>query len=95
MHPNKWQYIPFTVDHIILLSKDGARGIENLALACFNCNRQKSDKLSAIDLDTGEEVPLFNPCVHSWHQHFIWSKDASSIRTVNSYWTSNCYSIEF
>jgi hypothetical protein len=80
----QWQYIPFTVDHIIPLSKDGARGIENLALACFNCNRQKSDRLSAIDLESGAEVPLFNPRIHSWCQHFIWSKDASSIIGLTS-----------
>lgn len=75
----QWQYIPFTVDHVIPLSKDGAKGIENLALACFHCNRQKSDRLTAIDLESGTEVPLFNPRTHSWHQHFIWSKDTLSI----------------
>ena len=32
----QWQYIPFTVNHVIPLSKDGAKGIENLALACFH-----------------------------------------------------------
>lgn len=71
----QWQYIPFTVDHVIPLSKDGASGVENLALACFNCNRQKSDRLTAIDLESGAEVPLFNPRTHNWRQHFIWSKD--------------------
>lgn len=49
------------------------------ALACFNCNRQKSDRLTAIDLETGEEEPLFNPRILSLRQHFIWSKNASSI----------------
>lgn len=75
----QWQYIPFTVDHVIPLSKDGSSGVENLALACFHCNRQKSDRLTAIDLESGIEVNLFNPRIHSWHEHFIWSKDALSI----------------
>jgi HNH endonuclease len=75
----QWQYIPFTVDHVVPLSKDGARDIENLALACFHCNRQKSDRLTAIDLESGIEQPLFNPRNYCWHQHFIWSKDTLSI----------------
>ena len=80
----QWQYVTFTVDHVIPLSKDGAKGIENLALACFNCNRQKSDRLTAIDLESGVEVSLFNPRVHSWRQHFIWSKDTLSIIGLTS-----------
>lgn len=39
-HANEqWQYVPFTVDHIIPLSQGGTNNIENLALACFHCNR--------------------------------------------------------
>ena len=67
------------MDHVIPLSKDGIKGIENLALACFHCNRQKSDRLTAVDLESGIEVPLFNPRSDSWNQHFIWSKDTLSI----------------
>ena len=45
----QWQYVSFTVDHIIPLTTGGANLIDNLALACFHCNRQKSDKLKAFD----------------------------------------------
>jgi thiamine pyrophosphate-dependent acetolactate synthase large subunit-like protein len=44
-------------------------------LACFHCNRQKSDKLKAFDEQSLAEVPLFNPRIDSWQQHFIWSTD--------------------
>ncbi|MFB2876057.1 HNH endonuclease [Floridanema aerugineum] len=75
----RWQCIPFTVDHVIPLSKGGLNSIDNLALACFHCNRQKSDKIAAIDKQSGAEVSLFNPRSDSWEEHFIWSVDVRSI----------------
>ncbi|MHC5611847.1 MAG: HNH endonuclease [Nostoc sp.] len=71
----QWQYVSFTVDHVIPLTKGGANLIDNLALACFHCNRQKSDKLKAFDEQSLSEVPLFNPRTDSWQEHFIWSTD--------------------
>jgi 5-methylcytosine-specific restriction endonuclease McrA len=32
----QWQYVPFTVDHIVPLALDGTTTLENLALACFH-----------------------------------------------------------
>ncbi|MCF4967318.1 HNH endonuclease [Nostoc sp. CMAA1605] len=72
----QWQYVSFTVDHVIPLTKGGANSIDNLALACFHCNRQKSDKIKAFDEYSSSEVPLFNPRIDSWQKHFIWSMDA-------------------
>ncbi len=75
-HANEqWQYVPFTVDHVIPLSKGGVNNIDNLALACFHCNRQKSDKIIAFDKQSNAEVSLFNPRIDGWKEHFIWSKD--------------------
>jgi HNH endonuclease len=71
----QWQYVSFTVDHVIPLTKGGANSIDNLALACFHCNRQKSDKLKAFDEQSLSEVYLFNPRIDSWQEHFIWSTD--------------------
>jgi hypothetical protein len=71
----QWQYVSFTVDHVIPLTKGGANSIDNLALACFHCNRQKSDKLKAFDEQSLSEVSLFNPRTDSWPEHFIWSTD--------------------
>ncbi len=56
-HTNeRWQYVRFTVDHI---NPNGGNSTGNLALACFHCNRRKSDKTSAVDSETGETVELF------------------------------------
>jgi len=49
--------------------------LSNLALACFHCNRYKSDDVTAVDPQTQTEIPLFNPRQHLWREHFIWSAD--------------------
>lgn len=75
----QWQYVTFTVDHIIPLKLGGSNSLENLALACFHCNRRKSNKITAINLETSQEVNLFNPRQENWQEVFIWSKDKLSI----------------
>ena len=57
----QWQYVCFTVDHIIPLALGGFDNLENLALAFFHCNRRKSAKTTAIDPESGLEVALLNP----------------------------------
>lgn len=71
----RWQYVRFTVDHIVPLAQGGSDTPDNLALACFHCNRRKSDRLTALDPDSGEEVSLFNPRQDDWREHFTWSAD--------------------
>jgi hypothetical protein len=51
----------------------------NLWLACPICNGHKSDKTSAVDPDTGEYVPLYNPRIQHWSEHFRWSEDGIRI----------------
>lgn len=71
----RWQLVQFTIDHIIPLSEGGKTSIENLALACFHCNRKKSNKQSVVDSTTNIEIRLFNPRAMIWNDHFIWSID--------------------
>ena len=75
----QWQYVLFTVDHIIPIAQSGEDNLNNLALACFHCNRRKAAKTTAIDPQFGVEVPLFNPRKSPWSEHFIWSTDRLSI----------------
>ena len=75
-HTNeRWQYVRFTIDHITPNNDDS---IENLALACFHCNRRKSNKIS-VDDESGKEIPLFNPRTDFWKDHFTWSDDKITI----------------
>jgi hypothetical protein len=76
----QWQYVRFTVDHVVPLSLGGTDSLENLALACFHCNRRKTNRITAIDLQSGNEVSLFNPRQHNWQDHFIWSADGLKIK---------------
>jgi HNH endonuclease len=70
-----WQYVKFTVDHLIPVSQGGSDTIENLALACFHCNRRKTNRITAIAPQTNQEMPLFNPRRDRWQEHFGWSAD--------------------
>lgn len=75
----KWQYIRFTIDHIIPLSEDGGNDSENLALACFHCNRHKSNSSTGVDPTSGLHCRLFNPRQDVWAEHFVWSVTAAEI----------------
>lgn len=77
--PEQWQYVDFTVDHVLPLSKGGNDSLNNLALACFHCNRRKSNRLVATDPQTGQETSLFNPRQETWAEHFIWSANGTQI----------------
>ncbi len=57
-------------DHVIATQHRGPTAIENLALACFDCNRRKGPNISSVDPATGEVVQLFNPRRDTWSVHF-------------------------
>lgn len=75
----RWQYVRFTIDHVVPLRAGGSDDSENLALACFHCNRRKSNRQTAIDPLSSEEVRLFNPRKDEWSDHFSWSLDGLEI----------------
>ena len=65
----------FTIDHIIPESLGGLTILENLCLACWDCNLIKHNRIAAIDPQTAQLVPLFHPNLQKWHEHFAWQKD--------------------
>lgn len=58
------------IDHIIALKHGGATTLENLALACINCNRQKGSDLTGIDPFSGKIIRIFDPRQQNWQDHF-------------------------
>lgn len=71
----QWQYVQFTIDHIVPLTEGGSSDLNNLALACFHCNRRKGRSQNAIDPESGQKASLFNPRRDRWLHHFCWSDD--------------------
>ncbi|MEW4571015.1 HNH endonuclease signature motif containing protein [Tautonia sp. JC769] len=67
------------IEHVVPLSRGGTNDESNLWLSCPLCNRHKGDRLSAIDPETGGEVPLFHPRRQRWAEHFRWSEDGLRI----------------
>ena len=63
----------FTIDHVLPLEEGGTDELSNLAYACFLCNRLKSNKTTVFDLISQTYVPIFNPRIHSWQEHFAWN----------------------
>lgn len=67
------------IEHIIPLARGGTSDETNLWLACAWCNSYKGATTHALDPLTGEQVPLFNPRIQSWFDHFCWSDDGAEI----------------
>ena len=60
----------FHIDHVVPTAKGGSDEEANLQLACPSCNLSKSDRTELIDPESGSTVPMFNPRVHVWTEHF-------------------------
>ena len=57
-------------DHVIAQQHRGKTSAENLAFACWECNRRKGPNLSSIDPESSEITRLFNPRYDHWADHF-------------------------
>jgi len=81
---DKYSPTAFTIDHVLPESLDGTSEFENLAYACFLCNRLKSNKLRVFDAIIEKWIPLFNPRIDVWNEHFAWNEDATKIIGMSS-----------
>jgi hypothetical protein len=69
----------FTIDHVIPRSRDGTDDLENLCLACSQCNHHKQAQTSAVDPRTGKRSRLFPPRNDKWMDHFRWGTDGTRL----------------
>jgi hypothetical protein len=60
------------IEHVIPRVHGGGEDLDNLALACIDCNLHKGPNLTGIDPETGETTALFHPRHHRWEDHFEW-----------------------
>ena len=58
------------VEHITPKMHGGQDDLENLALACIDCNLHKGPNLTGIDAQTNRVTELFHPRRHRWEDHF-------------------------
>ena len=58
------------IEHIIPKIHGGSDDVENLALACIDCNLHKGTNLTGIDPETNVITELFHPRRHAWEDHF-------------------------
>lgn len=63
-------YFGGEIDHIRSLKHGGKSDLDNLALACQFCNRNKGSDLGSISAQTGDLVRFFDPRVDRWIDHF-------------------------
>lgn len=68
------------IEHIIPESRGGTVDEDNLFLACPMCNSHKSDRIEAVDPESGTTVPLFNPRTEVWDEHFEWVEEGTVIQ---------------
>lgn len=67
------QAATFHIDHVVPLAEGGQTTADNLALTCVSCSLHKAARLTVIDPDTNNEVPMYNnPRQQTWSEHFRW-----------------------
>jgi 5-methylcytosine-specific restriction endonuclease McrA len=59
--PQEFSELRFHIEHIVPRQHGGADHLDNLALACPDCNLRKGPNLTGIDPQTGEVTRLFDP----------------------------------
>ncbi len=58
------------VDHIISVKHGGGNSADNLAYACFSCNRSKGSDIGSVFWGTSKLTRFFNPRKDQWSRHF-------------------------
>lgn len=70
----------FHLEHIIPVALSGSNEAGNRALACSPCNLAKGTATHALDLATGQMVPLFDPRQDDWARHFEAEPETGRLR---------------
>lgn len=77
--PESYSIATFSIEHILPKVKDGNDNFDNLAFSCQQCNNHKYTAVEHPDPVNGRVVPLFNPRIESWAQHFAWDVSCTKI----------------
>ena len=72
----------FHVEHIIARQHGGKTELDNLALACWQCNLKKGPNLTGIDPDSGMISALFHPRRDVWNEHFVYGVAIKGLTSI-------------
>ena len=61
------------------LASTGQTVRQNVWRSCRHCNELRGVQTDAVDPDSGELVPLYNPRTDNWSEHFGWSDDGITL----------------
>lgn len=64
-------YLTFHIEHIFAQQHILDNSLENLALACPDCNFHKGPNLATVDHSTRKIMALFHPRLDRWSDHFF------------------------
>ena len=70
LHQDDSPWAVLHVEHIIPKVHGGTDELDNLALACIDCNLHKGTNLTGIDPQTHRLTELFHPRRQNWEEHF-------------------------
>jgi hypothetical protein len=62
--------VPLQIDHIRPRQHHGGDDLDNLALACIDCNLHKGPNVAGFDKDTNALIGIFHPRQQQWLEHF-------------------------
>lgn len=68
-------FFPHEIDHVVAEKHSGKTEAENLAFACWRCNRHKGSDLGSFDPQTQSFSLLFNPRLQVWSEHFTFQEE--------------------
>ena len=70
LHQDQSPLATLQIEHVTPRKHGGGDELENLALACIDCNLAKSSNIAGRDPETNELTPLFHPRIDQWDDHF-------------------------
>lgn len=70
LHQDQSPLAALQIEHVVPKKHGGGDDLDNLALACIDCNLSKSSNIAGFDPDTSQMTELFNPRKHAWAEHF-------------------------
>jgi hypothetical protein len=70
LHQDQSPLAALHIEHVLPRKHGGTDDLDNLALACIDCNLHKGSNVAGYDPETGQLTELFHPRNQSWHEHF-------------------------